>query len=289
MRHDRPMTDIIRQRYSCRTYQKVPIDPERRAALAAFVADPGSGPFGAPVRFCFVAAADDEARVLRRLSTYGFIRGATAFVVGATSPGPRSLEDFGFLMEEIILFATALGLGTCWLGGTFSKSGFAARIELREEEVMPAVTAVGIISEERTLSDRLVGRASGNRSRLPWPDLFFDGQFGTPLTTEAAGPYAGPLEMVRLAPSASNKQPWRVVRAGGAWHFFLERTPGYLTGLARRFVTADLQRVDLGIALDHFQRTAQDAGLAGSWTVNDPGLTLPTGVTEYVASWHAEC
>lgn len=285
MQLQRPVTEIIRQRYSCRTYHKVPIDAERRAALAAFAAAPGPSPFGAPVRFCFVAAGEDEARALRGLSTYGFIRGATAFIVGATGPGPKNLEDFGFLMEEIILYATGLGLGTCWLGGSFVKSGFAAKIALREDEVLPAVTAVGIISEERTLTDRLIGRTSGNRSRLAWPHLFFDGQFGAPLSAEAAGPYTEPLEMVRLAPSASNKQPWRVVRAGGAWHFFLERTPGYLSGLAGRFVTCDLQRVDLGIALDHFQRVAQEAGLAGSWMLDDPALALPTSLTEYVASW----
>ena len=35
------------------------------------------------------------------------------------------------------------------------------------------------------------------------------------------------LEMVRRGPSASNKQPWRVVRAGERWHLYLQRTRGY--------------------------------------------------------------
>ena len=35
--------------------------------------------------------------------------------------------------------------------------------------------------------------------------------FAEPLTEEEAGDYQFPLEMLRLAPSAVNKQPWRVV------------------------------------------------------------------------------
>jgi len=41
--------------------------------------------------------------------------------------GDKNLEDFGYLMEEAILFATGLGLGTCWLGGSFTKSGLPKR------------------------------------------------------------------------------------------------------------------------------------------------------------------
>ena len=56
-------------------------------------------------------------------------KGATGFIVGAAERTPKDLEDFGYLMEHVILFATDLGMGTCWLGGTFSKSRFAGKIE----------------------------------------------------------------------------------------------------------------------------------------------------------------
>jgi nitroreductase len=286
MESNTSITDIIRQRYSCRTYDPSPIDVERRGALAAFVAAPGHGPFGSPTRFCLAAAREDDAKALRGLGTYGFIRGASAFVIGAAGPGTKNLEDFGYVMEEIVLFATSLGLGTCWLGGTFTKSGFTRRIGLRREEVMPAVVSVGRPAGERTVLDRLSRSVAGSRSRLPWSSLFFDGSPGAPLSPEAAGRYAGPLEMVRLAPSASNKQPWRVMRGGSAWHFYLERTPGYLKGLSGRFVTCDLQRVDLGIAMSHFTRSAREAGLGGRWVVCEPGPEREG--REYVASWEGQ-
>jgi nitroreductase len=122
--------------------------------------------------------------------------------------------------------------------------------------------------------------------RLPMEQMFFTGTFGNPLTTEAAGLYAQPLEMVRWAPSASNKQPWRIIRIGDAWHFYLQRTKGYGKGtlLFSILRLADLQRVDMGIAMCHFELTARSLGLHGRWIVEDPKLKIPEN-TEYTVSW----
>jgi hypothetical protein len=62
--------------------------------------------------------------------------------------------------------------------------------------------------------------------RKAWNDLFFDADH-TPLTEMLAGAYAVPLEMVRLGPSASNKQPWRIIRDRDRFDFFLSHTKGY--------------------------------------------------------------
>ena len=95
-----------------------------------------------------------------------------------------------------------------------------------------------------------------------------------------------PLEMVRWAPSASNKQPWRIVRIGDAWHFFLQRTKGYGKGtlLFRMLRLADLQRVDIGIAMCHFELTARSLGLSGRWSIEDPKLKMAEN-TEYTITW----
>jgi len=92
--------------------------------------------------------------------------------------------------------------------------------------------------------------------------------------------------MVRLAPSASNKQPWRILRQGNAWHLYLRRTPGYGGGLVSLFLArADLQRVDMGIAICHFELTAGEIGLKGAWEVKEPAIARPDNLTEYIVSW----
>jgi hypothetical protein len=92
-----------------------------------------------------------------------------------------------------------------------------------------------------------------------------------------------------MGPSNRNAQPWRIVRGGGGWHFYLQRTDGSGQGdiVTRTLRIADLERVALGIAMCHFELVARDAGPDGRWIVDDPGLDLPYGV-EYSATWRGK-
>jgi hypothetical protein len=232
-----------------------------------------------------VAATEEDNQALRGLGTYGLIRGATGFILGAVRDGDHDLEDFGYVMEQAILFATSLELGTCWLGGTFTRSSFADKMALTDGERMPTVTSTGYISEKPGLVDRLIRRGAGSRSRLPWERLFFENQFDAPLSRQAASTYGDALEMVRLGPSASNRQPWRIVKDKGNWHFYLRRTPGYHQGTSRWGSGADLQRVDMGIAMCHFEATVEEIGLAGQWVLEEPDIEKPDEHTTYTVSW----
>jgi hypothetical protein len=50
---------------------------------------------------------------------------------------------------------------------------------------------------------------------------------------------------------------------------------------------ADLQRVDLGIAMCHFELVARGSGRDGRWVIEDPDLALPGPGVEYTATWRA--
>jgi nitroreductase len=279
-----PVTDLIRQRYSCREYQKTPIEPEKQRRLAGFIAANQTGPLGSPTRFALAAAAEADRRALRGLGTYGFIKSPTCFILGAMGDGEKNLEDFGYAMERIILFATDLGLGTCWLGGSLTKSRFAKRISARKDERVPAVTSIGRIAKTGVRHHLPHGKY-----RLPRDRLFFDREFGSPLTKATAGAYETPLEMGRIGPSASNKQPWRIVRKDDFWHLYIERTPGYREWwIASLMNVDDMQRLDAGIAMCHLELAANELGLTGEWFIREPGIEKPNERTEYVASWVGE-
>jgi hypothetical protein len=286
MKFSRPVDELIRERYSCRTYLKKPIDDAALAALRRHMAEDVPAPFGSRMRFNIIAAEESGSESPKKVGTYGMIKDAPAYIAGALREGSMCLEDYGYRMERIILAATDAGLGTCWLGGTFSRSNFAIRMSLLSQETMPAVAAVGFAADRKRVMDSVVRFTAGSDRRKPWSELFFDGGFGAPLADTAAGAHADALEMVRLAPSASNKQPWRIVRekGGGRFHFYLQRTKNYrerwnFTGMS------DLQRVDMGIALCHFEAAAAGSGLPGSWVVRDPDLPVPDRLCEYVTTW----
>jgi Putative TM nitroreductase len=281
---NRPITEVIRTRFSCRSYLDVSLEESKREQIDRFIDSLPAGPFGTRPRFLLVAASRQDTSSLRGLGTYGFIRNPAAFVIGAVKPEGMWLEDFGYLMEYIILFLTSLGLGTCWLGGSFTRSSFSQKISLKDNEHIPAVTAIGEYADTADTRRNLIRRFAKGDRRLPWEKLFFEKDFDHPLTAAGADQLA--LEMVQLAPSASNKQPWRVVRDGDAIHFFLQRTPGYRESMLKKVLGIfDLQRVDMGIAMCHFDLTMKEQGIPGRWINEEPEIRKLDNLTEYSASW----
>lgn len=277
--------DIIRSRYSCRSYNGQPFSEDDRRALNELAAERHTGPFGGGARFILVAAGSSDGGELKGLGTYGFIRNPAAFLIGVIDREKMNLEDFGYLTETLILRATEIGIGTCWLGGSFNKSSFVSRASLSESEMIPAVVAAGYAADKKTLTDRVIRRAAGSDNRKQGSELFFERGM-SPLLIEPGSGYGTALEMVRLAPSASNKQPWRIIRDGDSrFHFFLERTPGYYKRNSS-VVNADLQRVDMGIAMCHFELYAKDKKLQGEWSVEKPVAIKTPASFEYTVSWN---
>ncbi|WP_083248367.1 nitroreductase family protein [Desulfuribacillus stibiiarsenatis] len=68
----------------------------------------------------------------------------------------KNLEDIGYTLEQLILYATSKGLGTCWLGGTFTKSSFERMVQLKEHEILPIITPVGYPAENKSLIERMM-------------------------------------------------------------------------------------------------------------------------------------
>jgi hypothetical protein len=99
-------------------------------------------------------------------------------------------------------------------------------------------------------------------TRKPWKDIFFDENPDKPMTEASAGSFKIPLAALRLAPSASNKQPWRIIRSDGKLHLFLERTPNYW-----QEPREDIQMLDMGIAMCNFDAAAEEEGNKGKWAV----------------------
>ncbi len=269
----------ILQRKSIRTYKDESISQEMRDKLEKYIADVAS-PFEPTTRF--VLLDTDDMGPQTKLGTYGVISGAKTFICGVTEKVYRYEENLGYAFEKIILYATSLGLGTCWLGGTFNRANFAKAVGLKENEIIPVVTPVGYAKEKRNFIDSLFVKSAGSVNRKDWSELFFDGSFGKPLKRETDDKFAEVLDMVRIAPSARNKQPWRIVKNGGMFHFYLCRALGYKETLGY-----DIQRLDIGIAMCHFEIMIQELGFTGKWIDQAPDITLEKN-TEYIISYIVE-
>jgi len=268
-----------------RSYSGRGLDAGDRRLIVSALAAAVPCPFGTEPRFTLVEpdAVGDVAS--GRIGTYGVIKNAPAFVVGAVRSAPFAFVDYGYAMEGFMLVAAENGLGTCWLGGTFDRSGAIEALNLADGEVVPAVTPVGEPSERRTFLDTAMRALAGSKKRRPWPELFFDGSWDSPLEEADAGPWSHALEAVRFGPSASNKQPWRIVRTGGAtepaFHLFLDEDAAYNNAIRG----VRIQELDIGIAMRHFEAASHTLGLPGAWyRLEDSPVTFSRPLT-YYSSW----
>jgi nitroreductase len=240
------MIDAINNRISVRTYQKKPLTAkdEKDVKELLLKLKELKGPFKNQVRLFFYDSpyVGDEVNI--QIGTYGFIKNPPAFVAGCVKNTFESIVDYGYVFEKVILEITKLGLGTVWLGGTFNRDAFDYL--LAEGEIVPAITPVGYPAEKKSIREKLIRKSAKGDSRKPFNEMFFENDLKTPLSdSNIAAKY---LELVRVGPSASNKQPWRAVVKGNKVHFYLEKTKGYAESLS-----FDIQALDLGIAICHFE------------------------------------
>ena len=275
---NRSINEVIKERLSIRSYKYIPIEENLKTNIMDYLENL-EGPFNAKVRYKLIDIKTSEDNNIK-LGTYGMIKGATFFIAAATKQGEMSLEELGYELEKFILYATSLGLGTCWLGGTFKKEKFAKAMELNEDEILPIVTPIGYPSTKTNILASLVRIVTGSKNRKSWQELYFDGSFNKNLTEVEAGVYKLAIEMVRLAPSASNKQPWRIVKDKDRFHFYLCHAKGFANAL-----DFDMQKIDMGIAMCHFDLTLREAGIQGSFQKCEPIIENTWKLNEYIISW----
>lgn len=268
--------NLVKKRSSVRSYASIPVEDEKKKRIKHILDSNKEGPFGNTIKFKLVNLDELAKNEIKSLGTYGVIRGARLFIAGAVEKAEKSLEDYGFCLEKVILSITELGLGTCWLGSTFNKNSFSKALGLSKNEFVPAVTPVGYPSDRKSFIESFMKMAAGSKRRKAWEELFFYGEPGKPLDKEKADKYTVALESVRLAPSAMNSQPWRIIkeREKNIFHFYINRRPGG---------DADYKNIDIGIAMCHFQVCADEAGIKGSW--KELESTAGNSSMEYIVSW----
>lgn len=211
--------DAIALRTSCRQYAGAP-SPADWAALSYL-----SGRYSLPgARILLTQVPEDLFTGI--VLGYGRITGCTTVAVLAASISePRSRLNAGIVGEAFVLEATAMGLGTCWVGGTYKRKQLPA-IQLRSDETVLALIAVGMprsAAQPEARRRKALEKLCRGDHRL-WPEE---------LRRAAVA--------VQMAPSALNLQPWTMSLVGD------------------RFVidAPDRQQVDLGIAVCHAELTLE--------------------------------
>lgn len=185
-------------------------------------------------------------------NSYGLIRGVTAFLafIGDMND-PHVYEKVGYTGEGIILEATAKGLNTCWVAGTFDRRAASAIADIAKNERILTISPIGHATQAHSLTERTMIGMFKPHNRKPLSALA-DGleESQRPAWMKAA------LESARLAPSAVNRQPWRFHLAPNSITVSVD-TPKLNLSIDKR--------LDCGIAMLHIEVAALANGVTGKW------------------------
>ena len=116
--------DLARARYSCRTYRSDPVEEEKLAAVleAARMAPTACNRQAFQL---YVLGTAERREEMRRLYNRDWLAQAPLVIGIAGEPGHDWVRsdghnyvdvDCAIVMDHLILQATDLGLGTCWIG-----------------------------------------------------------------------------------------------------------------------------------------------------------------------------
>lgn len=191
------------------------------------------------------------------VGSYGKIEGAQSYlVILAEKNTPYKNEKSGYMGEGAVLEAVSMGISTCWVTGTYKKENVSKQVEVKDEELIKSVIALGYTKDKTKLSEKLVKTIVSSEKRKSLEKLCENGvDENWPDWVKTA------LETARLAPSAINRQPWR----------FRVEDDGIVVYLAKSDDEKGSKKLDCGIAMLHLEVGALCSGVKGSWKLSlDP-------------------
>lgn len=186
----------------------------------------------------------DEGNISKIKMSYGMFKNVHAFIAMAgKKEDPNLKEKLGYFGEKLVLLATAAGLGTCWVGGTYKKDKCVC--DLDQGESLEAVITVGYVETDKRTKEKMIssfvkkkGKTAEQmlKSDEKVPDWVMEG-----------------MEAVAKAPSALNAQPVQFQWQNGKLSACVEVKNGF-------------EEMDMGIAKLHFEL---GTGKAGYWELGN--------------------
>lgn len=242
--------DAIDKRKSVRKYKERFLNADEITKILHLLEMPFTGPGRNEIKFEFIAQDLDEDK--GKVGTYGFVSGKYGAILGWCPKESYAYVDYGFTLENIALNLIDMDLGTCWLGGSFSRKNVIQAIgtDQRDSKTIPGILTVGYEAQGKRIRDVFISGTKRRRKELE--ECFFDS--GLQPIEDEERKYI--LEGVRWAPSAMNRQPTRVIWDGNKVHFYLADAK------------IDLRYIDIGIAMCHFERRSRNEGLKGKWIID---------------------
>lgn len=211
--------EAIKTRHAVRTYKKdAEVSPEQIQEIQKTI-DETKSPFGGEidVKLHHFDLSKETP------NTYGSVKGASWYILVGASDTPESILTLGFRMEQVALKIFQMGLGVNFITATFKGSSFISAADFPETTPLRVIMPFGVPAGKERLTEKLTHLFMRSRNRKPFKETFSG--------ADKESIYYQPLEMMRLAPSAYNRQPWRAVVDGNSVWFYQIPSHNSLIGM----------------------------------------------------------
>jgi hypothetical protein len=270
--------ETIKRRISTRTFNQVTLKPADKKELESFIIVNSKGLGNEVVFFRIIEKVDADKQM--KLD-YGMIKGHNTYILGTSQSTVASRVNYGYLMEKVVLKATEMNMATCWVG--YFDLTYFNEVHIEDGFEIPSIVIIGYSEDKQPYLDNFVRFTVSATKRNGWDKLFFNYRLKTPINSEYVKKYCDSLEMVRLAPSSGNTQPWRVFfdEASNEFHFFKK-------SISKRYELRGLHDIDMGIAMSHFELMSLQNGLSGSWLKHAKENVNSIDDLQYIMTWECE-
>ncbi len=259
--------EAMKERRSVRSFNGAGLTDQQRDTLMKAIEDSWS-PFGGSVT---IKLKKFDLKEGYRPSTYGMIRGAEDFFLLGIADNEDSALTAGFKFEQVVLRAWEAGMGACWIAATFKGSDFDRGEAWPDGEELKIICPVGVAAKT-SMMEKFARMTLGSNNRKPFDDLFFEDDFKH--SVSADNRYREALEMVRIAPSSKNSQPWRALVSGNTVHFYyVPKSPASI--------------LDTAIGMCHFYETEKFHGRKGQFVKRTDAPSAPDNWI-YLRSYEGE-
>lgn len=180
-------------------------------------------------------------------ASYGMIKGLNSCIALV---GNVNIDNYktkvGYYGEMLVLEATHMNLGTCWIGGTYDKKECRKHVDIKQDEELICVIAVGEVLEDKSMREKLISKM--NKGKKSFDQILLNKDTDVLPSWVKVG-----IDFVTQSPSALNKQPVGYSLSGN---------------IVKAYTTSEkygYEGIDLGISMLHFELGAKSQGHNGKW------------------------
>jgi nitroreductase len=256
--------DAILARRSVRRYEKRTVPIETLDAIRDYASHIEPLEPATPFSYSVLPVAQGD-EITAAMGGYGKLVSAPHVIVPFIKDGPNALADFGFRIQQLVIYLTQLGLGSCWVGALTRKAALFAKYSVPAGMTTGAIIAFGYESRSRPgrLANRVLRGAIGASRKKPLEKFVWTGRFGE--AAALTGFQTEVLEALRASPSTGNAQPWCAVLLGGVLYFSVREDARYY----RLTDNVGYHLVDAGIGMADISLALRALGHPANWTLLD--------------------